>query len=204
MSNKLFIDPLFSFPVMIPEETFEMDEDTKHFIENLEKQSNESNFISKSKYIFDEPRLKKLSNWIMKYLNVYFKEVIKVQDCEIYITQSWANYTYKTQRHARHNHPNSLLSGVFYLQGEGSKLNFYRGSNNEQFALQLNASEYTILNSGNYSYDTKENGVIIFPSKLSHDVGVQEIDKLRISISFNTWARGLVGSDDEADKLELK
>jgi hypothetical protein len=32
-----------------------------------------------------------------------------------YITQSWLNYTETNQYHHKHEHPNSLVSGVFYV-----------------------------------------------------------------------------------------
>jgi hypothetical protein len=32
-----------------------------------------------------------------------------------YITQSWANYTKKNQYHHTHEHPNSFISGVLYI-----------------------------------------------------------------------------------------
>ncbi len=32
-----------------------------------------------------------------------------------YITQSWLNYTETNQYHHKHQHPNSLVSGVFYI-----------------------------------------------------------------------------------------
>ena len=45
--------------------------------------------------------------------------------------------------------------------------------------------------------------LIIFPSRLMHDVSRNTQDDLRISLSFNTWIKGEVGSKENADYLKL-
>jgi hypothetical protein len=37
---------------------------------------------------------------------------------ELYITQSWLNYTEENQYHHRHEHPNSVVSGVLYFDSD--------------------------------------------------------------------------------------
>jgi len=205
MSN-IHIDPLFSLPVMIPEETFNMNNETKEYIKNLEKEPNtpddNSNYISTNKYVLNEPELETLSEWLMKFINIYYKDIMKFKDSELYFTQSWVNYTKITQKHHVHNHPNSIVSGVFYLDDDDAKINFYRSD--EQFCLSLNISEFNVFNSAKYAYNTKKNGVIIFPSKIRHDVDIQKSDKTRISLAFNTWATGKFGEMYSANLLELK
>ena len=44
----------------------------------------------------------------------YFNKIISpANNITPYITQSWLNYTETNQYHHKHQHPNSLVSGVF-------------------------------------------------------------------------------------------
>ena len=207
MTNyNIHIDPLFSMPVMIPEERYSMSKETKLYIERCLRELNgpedNSNEISVNKYVLNEPELKDLNDWIMNYIRFYASNIMKFKNCDFYITQSWINYTKKTQKHHVHYHPNSLISGVFYLNDDDAKINFYRGD--DQFALSFVIDDFNVFNSGKYQYNTKENGLILFPSKTRHDVDIQKSDKVRISIAFNTWATGSFGELKHANKLELR
>ena len=59
----------------------------------------------------------------------YFNKVLSITD-EVtpYITQSWLNYTETKQFHHRHEHPNSIVSGVFYINchEEFDKIKFFK------------------------------------------------------------------------------
>ena len=43
--------------------------------------------------------------------------------------------------------------------------------------------------------------LIIFPSSLTHSVRANQSDEERISLSFNTWAKGSLGSERELTYL---
>ena len=58
-----------------------------------------------------------------------------------------------------------------------ANIDVYNNFNSEIFLLQLNAGE-----------------LIIFPSNLSHSVPPNNSDEERISLSFNTWIKGNIGS----------
>ena len=44
----------------------------------------------------------------------------KLKTIEIYITISWINYTETNQYHHAHSHPNSVISGVYYIETDES------------------------------------------------------------------------------------
>ena len=46
------------------------------------------------------------------------KEVLKWTNLDFYITQSWVNVATKGENHHSHRHPNSMLSGVYYISPE--------------------------------------------------------------------------------------
>ena len=57
----------------------------------------------------------------------YFNKVLCAKNVKPYITQSWLNYTRANQFHHRHEHPNSFVSGVLYINADKAtdRINFY-------------------------------------------------------------------------------
>ena len=62
-----------------------------------------------------------------------YTDKIFVTDQELNVTQSWVNRTEIGQEHHYHDHPNSILSGVFFLKS-GSPIKFL---NNRNCSFQL-------------------------------------------------------------------
>jgi hypothetical protein len=100
---------------------------------------------------------------------------------------SWVNINKKFNKNERHchMHPDTLLSGVFYVKyPENSGLiRFYdpRGH------LIQNQKDYNYYYNGyayNYIYP-EDNLLILFPSWLEHDVDENKSNQERISIAFN-------------------
>ena len=197
---------LFANPVMIAKETFDMDEETKKYIENLPKQPNRGgggNLYTQDTYILEDSKLKKLKDYVSNYINFYFYELMSVNKtrCQIYITQSWFNYNKKETKHHPHSHPNSIISGVFYLDDNQAPITFHR--ENRTINLDLMLNDFNEFNSSNYSISTKKNTLIMFPSKLTHGVQSNESEKERISLSFNTYVKGDMGSISDLNYLKI-
>ena len=62
---------------------------------------------------------------------------------------------------------------------------FDRGSLQEYILSNFVPDGRNTFNSSRWQYQSKENQVIIFPSWISHSVGVNESDSDRISIALN-------------------
>ena len=74
------------------------------------------NSTSNDNFVLDNPDLSALRSNINEHLNNYLQYVIGASDVSLQITQSWLNYTNPGQFHHKHTHPNSILSGVFYMK----------------------------------------------------------------------------------------
>jgi ectoine hydroxylase-related dioxygenase (phytanoyl-CoA dioxygenase family) len=68
----------------------------------------------------------------------------------------------------------------------------------------MKASEYHAANSEEWNIPLEDNDVIIFPSKMYHSVAPNRTDNLRISIAFNSFIRGTIGTDISGADLNLK
>jgi uncharacterized protein (TIGR02466 family) len=183
------------FPTAVGFTTFEegFTKKQKNFILNLEKNSNAGNLTSKDRYLHKNKILTNFYNFCSSTINKYFKEIYQPKhDVNLRITQMWANYTEKNQYHHAHEHPNSFLSAVFYLQctnGE-DKIYFNRRDYKQ---LEVYSDSVNQFNCRSWFYPVEENLLIIFPSHINHSVEEVKFDKPRISISMNTFPVGKLG-----------
>jgi uncharacterized protein (TIGR02466 family) len=173
------------------------------FILSQKQHANEGNTTSDNKNILQTKELIGLRDFFESSLISYFEETYKPKpDVSIYITQSWANYTEPGQFHHKHNHPNSIVSGVFYPFADENvdKIFFYRFGFP---GLKLDATVWNDWNADSWWYPAKTGQLLLFPSWLTHMVPTKEGKETRVSISFNTFLKGSIGSDDALTGLTL-
>ena len=119
-----------------------------------------------------------------------------------YITESWLNFTEKGETHHRHNHPNSFISGVYYVSADENldRINFV---NDRKGALEIVPKEYNDWNCTSYYFGIKSQDIILFPSAIEHFVNPVESTKTRISLAFNSFLKGELGSTNNATYLKI-
>ena len=178
-------------------------EKQKKYISELERKPNEGNQTSAYRTVLKEKKLQTLHNWIQNQVENYYEEVYKPQkDNEIYITQSWCNYTDKGQFHHKHAHPNSFLSGIYYVNVNPKldKIFFFRDGYER---IDIPARDWNHWNSKSWWFNIDNDVLVIFPSYLTHMVQQVEAEETRISLSFNTFIKGYIGDDDSLTGLHL-
>ena len=123
-------------------------------------------------------------------------------DTQVYITQSWINYNEENQYHHLHSHPNSYISGVFYINADEhvDSINF---NNKEHLTIQPVTKKFNIWNSKNWWFPVKKRMLVLFPSSTNHNVFQKKDSDLRISLAFNTFVRGNIGSNIKLNELKL-
>ena len=172
------------------------------FIAKQETRGNTGNTTSIDNNILENREMKKLKQFIEKSLKEYFQNIyVPKNNVEPYITQSWCNYTKEGQYHHKHAHPNSFISGVFYVQADKTKdkIYFYK---EEYKQIKIPAKEYNLFNSESWWFETGTNDLVVFPSNLTHMVE-KVVGKERISLSFNTFLKGYIGEDTELTGLHI-
>jgi len=102
------------------------------------------------------------------------------------ITTCWANINGKFASNSIHNHPNSILSGVYYLKTPEDCGGIYF-SDPRPAARMLNppVTEFNLWTLPKVSYKPHEGTMILFPSWLLHGVDTNMSEESRISLSFN-------------------
>lgn len=193
------------FPTAVGRTTLDrsLSESELKFINELEVRPNKGNTTSKNSYVLKEKPLEKLAEFCLESANKYFQEVYKPkEDLNLYITQSWVNYTERGGFHHKHSHQNSFISGVFYVNAsvESDKVYFYNESYKQ---IKVQPTEWNVWNSESWWLEVGTGTLYLFPSSLTHDVPGVENDGRRISLSFNTFIKGAIGSYEHLAELVI-
>jgi uncharacterized protein (TIGR02466 family) len=170
----------------------------------LDVYKNEGNTTSNDNYILNDKIFKDLKTDLDLRVKDYFEKVISPTDAITpYITQSWLNYTETNQYHHKHEHPNSLVSGVFYINcdEEFDKIKFYK--KDIYSVIKPEIKEWNLYNSETWWFSVKTGDVILFPSSLTHMVETKQGTNTRISLAFNVFIKGTVGDNKNLTELIL-
>ena len=166
--------------------------------------ANDGNTSSKDNYILNRKEFKDIKELLLKCCKDYLKKIVSPKNnIEIYITQSWLNFTETNQYHHRHLHPNSVISGVLYFDCNSlyDKIVFVNPRSYEQIKPEV--KEYNLWNSETWFYPLETGKLIMFPSSLSHQVDTKKGNNTRISLAFNTFYKGTIGLNKKLTELIL-
>ena len=164
---------------------------------------NQGNITSNNKYILNEKPFLNIKKELSLRVKEYFEKIYCSSDnFTPYITQSWLNYTEKNQYHHKHAHPNSLVSGVMYINSDEKydKIKFF---NDTYHRLTLSVKKYNLFNSSSWAFSIKTGDILLFPSSLIHMVETKEGNNTRISLAFNVFVKGTIGTPDRLTELIL-
>lgn len=202
----LRIENLFPTPIMLDTLSRAFSAHELAHIQNLKIIENVNNRRSEENYILDVPEMGDLKISVQAMVNLYFKEIYKPPaGVEIYLTQSWLNVSTVGEQHHSHHHPNSFISGTLYIAAD-KELDAITFSKPDFSPLRIIPTEFTYYNSPTWYYNVGTGDLILFPSTLQHYVTpIKESvhRQERISISFNTFLKGTVGSEYLLSELKL-
>lgn len=170
-----------------------------------ETRKNDGNTTSINNYVLDHNDLQDLKEFFQHYIDTFVQRIIIPKtDVELYITQSWVNYTKAGQYHHIHTHPNSVISGVFYINASNDKI-YFHNKKIPTYMLDFETDDYQLFNSKSWFFEVNTNDVFLFPSTLDHNVETLDAKRedVRISLSFNTFFKGYVGGEMSLTALKL-
>ncbi len=167
------------------------------------------NYLTHENYILDKG-LPEIRNFIQESIDFYAKEILVGDDftnseLDFRITQSWISVTPpRSLGHHRHVHPNSLISGVFYIKANPDidKIDFIN-ENLERSTLRVNVKKYNSYNSGIWYLPVRNGQLFLFPSNLPHRVPPVQGSEDRISLAFNVFPYGKLGIRDDLTEVHI-
>jgi uncharacterized protein (TIGR02466 family) len=163
----------------------------------------EGNISSNDTYILNNEIFKEIKMELELRIKDYFNKIIcPVDNFKPYITQSWLNYTEINQFHHKHNHSNSIVSGVLYINSDEKfdSIKFFK-TEYEQILPQV--KEWNCWNANSTEIKVKSGYIILFPSSLIHMVENKKGTNSRISLAFNVFVKGELGEQYTLNKLVL-
>ena len=70
--------------------------------------------------------------------------------------------------------------------------------------IKLTSKEFNFYNSESWWIPVKTGDLVVFPSNFAHSVANTESKNTRISLSFNTFLKGIIGDPDTLTELVIK
>ena len=192
------IEPLFSIPLYSSKLKRELTQNENDFIlnqsSNVVKNSG-GNYRSFDNKVLENKTLEELKQFFIRHINNYFDKIIQTNNkITPYITTSWINYNTKNTHHHVHSHPNSFISGVFYIKSEKEK-DFIEFMVNDNTITFSEIKNFNVFNSTHWTIPITNGLLFLFPSNLKHCVKNHVYDYTRTSLSFNVFVKGAIGSD---------
>jgi uncharacterized protein (TIGR02466 family) len=182
----------------------ELTEQEMKLLMGYRQERNQGNSASEERYVLKDKKLRGLKLYVEQCLSKYVESIYAPSDLfQLTITQSWVNYTNQNEFHHRHKHPNSMVSGVFYVNADEStdKIHFFK---DEPDSFKVFTDNYNLFNSDSWWFAVKTGDMVLFPSYLTHMVETVQSVNTRVSLAFNTFPTGNLGKLKESCKLVIR
>ena len=195
--NQLFPTPVAKFSL-----DREFTQEELGFVLSTERMPNMHNQRSVDSYFFEREAMKDLHRFCLEKTNECFQNIYAPKtEATMRITQSWGNYASANAGHHKHSHPNSFISGVLYLKADINKDRIYfHKETYEQISFQT--ENFNIFNSKSWWLPVGAGELLLFPSSVTHSVE-PVVGEERVSIAFNTFPTGVIGSELALTELKL-
>jgi uncharacterized protein (TIGR02466 family) len=199
------IIPIFPTPIYKTNLSRIFSNEELFFVDEIKKEThkNYGNLNSLNTYILNNLIFKELKDELTSHINNFFNTIINPKyDPQLYITQSWLNYTKEKEFHHIHSHHNSIVSGVLYINADknNDEITFLKKNFNEIQVERKNDNPYN-ANTCNFTVET--GNLLLFPSSLDHWVSAKKGTNTRISLAFNTFIKGKIGEENSLTELFL-
>jgi uncharacterized protein (TIGR02466 family) len=204
--KKTIIENLFPTPIYMSNIDRGFTKQELQFVDNQKNKctNNTGNIHTKDNYILNRKEFKNIKKFLDKHCKDYLDKIIcPKNNIEIYITQSWLNYTEANQYHHKHAHPNSAVSGVLYFDSDKKNDKILFSNNKGYQQIKPEIDQYNTWNSDTWFFPVETGNLFMFPSSTIHQVETKQGDNTRISLAFNTFYKGTVGSNKDLTELIL-
>ena len=159
------------------------------------------NSTSNDSFVLENEEMGAMKIQIQHHLNNYIREILGASGVSLEITQSWLNFNDYATSHHTHTHVNSIVSGVVYLSPDPAPLVVFR--KHDYFPIRPMITNMTEYNNPMKVIEVKQGDIVLFPSQTPHGVDRNKTNTTRISLAFNTFYKGILGSEKNLTYLEL-
>ncbi len=131
------------------------------------------------------PEFEYLIEFFLSELNIFSnKQSICISDHGISINKCWFNIYNKTDSLDAHNHPNSIFSGVYFINAPVGSAPLVLVSDVVDKMIAVSIAEHNAFNGRSKVIKPEPGLLVLFNSNLMHNTGAHMLSEERISISF--------------------
>jgi uncharacterized protein (TIGR02466 family) len=201
------------FPISVYHNKINIDEDIKKFIisQEYERMYSGNGDFTVNKYLLNTPECVNLKKQISEQLDVFTRKYLTVKnDINFYMQCSWGVKHKKGDWGQQHEHANSLLSGVLYLETDKDSGSIcfhkpYGYTNLFHSSTHIPFNEFETHNADVYHHVPENGDILLFPSHLHHSIKENRSNIIRYSIAFNFHISGeLKTADSKIDYLKIE
>jgi uncharacterized protein (TIGR02466 family) len=138
-------------------------------------------------HLENNPAFSEFNNWVRLCLEDY-RRTFRYHCDEFKIILSWANKSDQNGAHRMHVHPNSFISGIYYVS-ENPSPTFFEDPRYQIRSGWLVATEHEV-NNNVWPCPSETGNLVLFPSWLPHYTDAQPFEGWRWTISFNAIPAG--------------
>jgi len=157
--------------------------------------------------VLEDPAMANLKKFAQEGLDQWFMEInspARPNEVRLKLTQSWTNITEPGENHHQHFHPNSIVSGVIYIQADINNDEIVFTNTKEISHWQFDVQNHNGYNSHLYHLPIRTGAMVLFPSHVFHGVPETTSTQTRISLAFNSFYEGKIGMEnDGVNYLEI-
>jgi uncharacterized protein (TIGR02466 family) len=142
-----------------------------------------------SSFIDHEPIVQPLVEEINQRLEQIRNSIEFIDSLHLRVESMWININHPYSYNSNHIHPNSYISGVYYVkipENSGSLVLKHPSNLISLFTPTDIMKNYNIFNSSKLGIYPSESNLIMFPSWVEHEVKQNLSGEDRISFAFNT------------------
>ena len=133
--------------------------------------------------------LTELHDWVKTCIDDYLANEIFMKYSDYFVSESWLNVNQQGGSQPVHSHPNSILSGTYYVQTlpEHPPLEFHRCRPSDQQPFILLNEQYSKIHpntTNKVGFPTVQDTMIMWQSPLYHAHAPLQVEGQRISLSW--------------------
>ena len=203
------IIPFHAIPISKEETDFRLSKDEFDFVLNKTKYRDSTSSsggvkLSKDANILWSEQMSRVSNFITDKVLSFTDNVLQIED-EFSMSQSWSTINIKGNHHHEHNHPNTILSCVYYAQASSGdfQIKMPKSRIQEGFNFSYKIKQQNAFNSCSWRCTVKTGDLIIFPGHLDHFSLPNTSDEPRIMIGSNFFIEGLIGEEENYEQIYI-
>ena len=145
-----------------------------------------------------------LHEWVKSCIDDYLTNELRMKYDEHFISESWLNVNLKGGSQPVHSHPNSIISGTYYIKADKGHppLEFHRTRPSDTHPFISLSEQYTGQHPNtatSIAFPALQDTMIVWQSPLYHAHGPIQIDEQRISLSWNALVNFAPPSEKDSE-----